>query len=401
MFIRFSSAQNTKLRIFLSFRLIFLKFASEDLNLMSDLGKRYVLSCIAACASMVVAYAQPRAVGGIFSFSGIGIIYEHDMNDSCFIEVDIKAETGEYFMNRAETPGISVSFTSDFILKKWKSCNDNTVSIFAGPGVSVGKSNDFHKDNGYFFGLKGRAGIECLFDRNVAVSMSLNPVIGSHIVFMGDHAVMKYYKNGLMNLIMPEIGIRHTFNQRGNGSQCRSERRFTFGAEWGYVGTFYSGYHYNFFAPEGYRADPRGYGFGYEGNGELYLHAGYDIGEKSNLSVYMGFSAFGDQHHTIPLSIRYTRYYKSNTIGDRWFSFIDLGSGISIKEKPQEILTGKLGGGYRISLSNDVKLDFIVSLRSVLTHPDIDYYGTKIPSENINRNNAYASAISVGMALTL
>ena len=369
---------------------------------MSDLLKRIMFSCIAACAPMVVSHAQPKAVGATFSFSGIGITYEHELSTSCFMEADIKAETGEFFMGRADVPGFSASFTSNFILKDWKSSDGNTVSIFAGPGISVGKSNDYIKDNGYFFGLKGRAGIECLFDRNSSISMSLNPVLGSHLILMGDHAELKYYRNGLMNLIMPEIGIRYAFDPEETCPHGgRTPDRFTFGAEWGYVGTFYTGYHYNFFAPEGYRVDPRGHGMTFASNGEVYIHAGCNIGSKSNLSAYIGFSAIQEYHHTIPISIRYTRYYKAGKIGDRWFSFIDAGSGICIKDKPQEILTGKVGGGYRICLSNYVNLDFLVSLRSVLTHPDIDYYGTEIPSERINRNNAYSSAVSVGMALTL
>ncbi len=176
--------------------------------------------------------------------------------------------------------------------------------------------------------------------------------------------------------------------------------RFTFGAEWGYVGIFYSGYHYNFFAPEGFRVDPRGYGFTFYSNAEAYLHVGYDLGKRSNLSLYMGFSAVEEYHHTIPVSLRYTTYYKENSKEDRWFSFVDLGSGISVKKSPREILSAKAGGGYRMSLSKDAKLDFIISLRSVLTHPDIDYFGTMIPTEKINRNNAYVSALSLGISLT-
>lgn len=176
--------------------------------------------------------------------------------------------------------------------------------------------------------------------------------------------------------------------------------RFTFGAEWGYMCIFYSGYHYNFFAPEGYRVDPRGHGFTFRSNGEAYLHVGYDLGRRSNISLYTGFSAVEDYHHIIPVSIRYTTYYKESSKGDRWFSFADLGSGISIRKSPREILSVKAGGGYRMSLSKDAMLDFVISLRSVLTHPDIDYYGTMIPEEKINRNNAYASAISIGISLT-
>ena len=186
----------------------------------------------------------------------------------------------------------------------------------------------------------------------------------------------------------------------GLKAQTESVPRFTFGAEWGYIATFYSGYHFNFFAPEGYRADPRHYGFTCISNAEAYLHAGYSFNEKYNLSLYLGFTAIGEYHHAIPVSVRLTRYYRVNHHKDRWLAFIDLGSGASIKKHPQELLSGKAGLGYRLSLSRSTKLDIIAALRTVLTHPDIDYYGSIIEYDRINRNNAYMSAFSISMALT-
>ena len=176
--------------------------------------------------------------------------------------------------------------------------------------------------------------------------------------------------------------------------------RFTFGSECSYAGVFYSGYHYNFFAPEGYRVDPREYGLTYKTNAEALIHGGMDFGEKWNLSMYTGLSAFEDQHLTVPVSIRISRYYKGNIVGDQWFSFIDLGSGFSLKARPQEIYTGKLGGGYRLSLSSRTKLDIVMALRTVYTHTDIYYDGIRIPYDKINRNNAYDSAITLGIGLT-
>lgn len=175
--------------------------------------------------------------------------------------------------------------------------------------------------------------------------------------------------------------------------------RMTFGVEWGYIATFYSGYHYNFFAPEGYRVDPRGHSFGFDSNAEGYLTVGYNLDERLNISAYIGMSAVMDHHFTIPASIRLTRYYGKDPMKDRWLSFLDIGSGIIIKKKPQEILTGKLGGGYRMTLSRNTKLDFLVAYRCILTHPDIEYYGTPVPHDRINRNNSYSSALSIGIAL--
>lgn len=176
--------------------------------------------------------------------------------------------------------------------------------------------------------------------------------------------------------------------------------RFTFGAEWAYVATFFSGYHYNFFAPEGYRVDPLGYTIRYGSNAEAYIHAGYDINSEWNISIYAGLTGIDDYHMAVPLSIRGTRFFGEDSMCDRWFAFMDIGSGISIKHDPQEILTWKIGGGYRLSLSRRVKMDFLVSARLTYTHPEIVYYGNIIPMERINRNNAYVSAVSFGMALT-
>ena len=198
------------------------------------------------------------------------------------------------------------------------------------------------------------------------------------------------------SLIVLSLLISLTFA----GGQDKPMPKITYGLEWGYIAVFYSGYHHNFFAPEGYRVDPRGHEFMYDSNAEAYMTVGYNFNEKYNLSLYLGLSAVEDYHHTVPLSLRLTRYYGDNHLSDRWFSFMDLGSGVSIKSHPQEILTGKIGGGYRLSLSRNTKLDFLFSLRSVLTHPDIEYYGYEIEYSRINRNNAYISAFSLGMALT-
>ena len=160
---------------------------------------------------MSFSYAQPKASGGIFSFSGIGFTYEHYLNQDCFIEADLRAETTELFLNRTDYPGVSASLTSNFILKEYSSQNGNPIRIFAGSGITVGKARDLRKESGYFFGLKGRAGIECNFKRKISISASLNPIFAMHMVILGDHADMKYYRNGLMNLIMPEVGIKHMF----------------------------------------------------------------------------------------------------------------------------------------------------------------------------------------------
>ena len=185
-----------------------------------------------------------------------------------------------------------------------------------------------------------------------------------------------------------------------SGKRAADTPKVTFGAEWSYIATLQTGYHYNFFAPDGYRVDMKNDRFGYFTNGEVLFHGGYNLSDFWNLSLYLGYTGVSDLHPAIPVSLRATRYFGDNPLKDRWFAFGDIGSGISIRKDPREIFTGKIGGGYRVSLSKYVKLDFVASLRSVYTHPDIIYYGEKIEREWINRDNGYLTSISLGISLT-
>lgn len=175
--------------------------------------KRYLIVCLAVFVALFQASAQPKAMGATFSLSGFSAMYEHSFGEDCFVDADLKAEMGEVFRNVTDIPGISASFSCNFIYSKWKSGNGNAVYAFAGPGISVGIASDLHKDRGYFFGIKGRVGVECQFDRRVAISASLNPILGSHLIIRDEYLEMAYYRNGLLNAILPEIGIKYTFGE--------------------------------------------------------------------------------------------------------------------------------------------------------------------------------------------
>ncbi len=188
-------------------------------------------------------------------------------------------------------------------------------------------------------------------------------------------------------------------NINAKGRDDRASSRLTYGLEWGYVATVHSAYHYYFFAPEGYRLDYRGKSFTYLSNADMYIHFGYDFNPHWNLSMYIGYEGIADIHKAIPVSLRMTRFFAPMQSGDRLFSFIDAGSGICIKKPVQEIFTGKLGGGYRMALGGSYSLDFLITARFIYTHPAIIYDKHPIAFDRINRNNAYITAVSLGMAL--
>lgn len=155
--------------------------------------------------------AQSRAIGTAYSFSGISLVYDHEVNNGCFIELALKGEMGEVLAGRSCIPGISASFTWNYILKEWKISDDETLEMFAGPGVSMGYAKDLKRDKGFDFGLKGQFGIEFLFERKAIISLSISPVMGSHVEFNGNAINIRSYNYGLLNSIMPEIGIKYRF----------------------------------------------------------------------------------------------------------------------------------------------------------------------------------------------
>lgn len=157
------------------------------------------------------AYAQPKSFGTAFSFNGIGLSYEHCVNDETFIELSVKTMTGEAFMDREQYPGVSASFTWNMIMKTWDSRNGERIDFFAGPGLAAGWSKDLLKERGFHVGLAGRVGVQCSFSRNIEISACVAPVLGIHMVFLKESIRMEYYRYGLINMVMPEIGIRYRF----------------------------------------------------------------------------------------------------------------------------------------------------------------------------------------------
>ena len=155
--------------------------------------------------------ARHKSAGITFSPDGFSISYERFIDEVSFMEVGLKAECLDLFFGQSLFPGVSSSFIWNMIISEWQSRNGNLARFFAGPGICVGWGNDFMRSQGVSFGLKGRVGAECEFDRNITVTISLAPVIGAHLQFKGSYLDMRYSRAGLISAVLPEIGIKYRF----------------------------------------------------------------------------------------------------------------------------------------------------------------------------------------------
>lgn len=170
------------------------------------------ITCIMMLFYTGMAYAQDNSIGTTWSFSGIGITYQHDRSDEIMACFDLKAETSDVFLGRTRYPGVSASFTWNIIFKESESANGNRIQIFAGPGFTAGAQSIIGaKNRTLFYGLKGRVGARCTYDRNVDISLMLAPVLGMQLFFLEEEMQMKFYHQGLTHGLMPEISITYRF----------------------------------------------------------------------------------------------------------------------------------------------------------------------------------------------
>ena len=161
--------------------------------------------------------AQERSIGTSWSFSGIGLAYDHQVKETTFVHVGAQLEMTETFIGRARVPGGSVSVTWNDILGSTTSRNGNRINFFAGAGAAAGYCKDFRVKrkeqvrSGSFFGLKGRAGVRIEYDRNINITAAIAPVLGMHLYRKEETVMMRYYRYGLLQTLMPELTISYRF----------------------------------------------------------------------------------------------------------------------------------------------------------------------------------------------
>lgn len=161
--------------------------------------------------SLGVTNAQSKALGLAFSPIGVGLSYEHHVESDNFLTLDLGIDADDYMWSRSEHLGGSLSLVWNIVFAERKSQYDNVVRFFAGPGVMAGYVTDMGNVTGTAFGMKGRIGMECKFQRSIVLSASLSPILGCHLTTKNEEIRMRLYKSGLLQTIIPEIGIKYAF----------------------------------------------------------------------------------------------------------------------------------------------------------------------------------------------
>lgn len=187
------------------------------------------------------------------------------------------------------------------------------------------------------------------------------------------------------------------------GETRRDYPRFTFGIESSMAVDFLDYFHSNFISFEGDRIDVKGFVSKPHINGQFLVHGGVNLSGNLNLSLYTGVIGAGRGGRVYPLSLRLSWYSGTDPLRNRWIVFGSAGGGFGALKIPTRISAEcRLGGGYRISLNRIAKLDFLVALQEIYTHPEVyeEDAGDYVPADRLRRNNIFCSALTFGIALT-
>lgn len=182
-------------------------------------------------------------------------------------------------------------------------------------------------------------------------------------------------------------------------AQKREFPLFTYGVEWGYSAHIHTAAE-KLYYDEGTRISDRYSTWGYQSHGEVLAHAGMNAGRHVNLSIYTGWSGIGEGISAIPLNLRCSVYYGRDTRRARWFNYAEGGTAFVPDRPDVPVYAGRIGAGWRASLSRSVKLDFSIAYKMTYLRPGIVENGVSVPKEQVLIDNNYFSAICLNIGLT-
>ena len=179
--------------------------------------------------------------------------------------------------------------------------------------------------------------------------------------------------------------------------------RITFGAEGNFILTAATWRHFNYVADAGYRVNIKGYDYSPVFNGQILANIGCNISGRVNLSLYSGYGGIYRKKTAVPLMLRVTYFWGKDPLAHRWFSCADTGVVTDGLEFSTAAPCGRLGGGYRLSLSRSVKLDFLVTYQRLSDHPEVtelvDGTETPVTGGRLRRSDVLINAVTFGIAL--
>ena len=334
-------------------------------------------------------FNSPKGMGlGVdFSFRG----------DGDFSSANIWMDARDFFGEGGTEVGIKGSFIHNFSLFTTNG-PENRLTVYAGPGVSLGYVYDIEKGRGVMGALCADVGVRVELSNPLIVSLGFSADLGLHASREQEGTVLSIYKEGLIHSYYPELRFMYNFSERPRDQRYKGgNRKVTFAFEWGLFSDVYGNYHYKYMSPNGV-IDVTGESKGFYSNWFLDAGVGYDILNNLNVSIRGGLSLEKDVHECFPLTSRITGLTNEKS-GRRWLAYAEAGP--VFFEGLKTGMTAKTGGGLRLHMYKALKLDLLAGCRMMLMHPGFsdEHEGAIEPEGFMRADDKVNIAVTFGTAV--
>lgn len=176
---------------------------------------------------------------------------------------------------------------------------------------------------------------------------------------------------------------------------------FDYGVEWGYSGTFWDSFHYNYTSVDGARLDSRDDRLTFKSNGHLYGFVGARFARYFAADALVGWVGVYEGRRVVPVTLRGSVFFRGYD-ADGMKLFLEGGRCIAPSFSGKPIYIAKLGTGYRIMLESNFALDLALSLQAVHDHPLGVYDHIReesVPDANLRRSDCSYMSLNLSFAL--
>lgn len=300
-------------------------------------------------------------------------------------------------LQRNRVPGFYANYSCDFLIAQ-KLHQECDFRFYGGAGVDFGYGDDLKHPVGLFLGPMADLRLEFSSTRvPVRLSVVFRPTLALHCYKEGKQFRMGIYSVGLMNSLIPRIGISYDFeySPKPEPLERKSDKVFTYGIETSYIALFEAYNHTNYISDEGGRVDLVSQSYHYNTVARVLVFAGCNIGHHFNISLYGGYQGASKKQKLIPMILRPTVVFGPHEARGRALAYAGCGTGFNIGKTAGGLpVFGELGGGYRLSLFGSVKVEFLAALCCIYTHP-----GSVPDAAEIRRSNQLDIGLSLGTAI--
>jgi len=156
------------------------------------------------------AYAQPRAVGALFSHTLTGVQFDIASSERTFHSLTLGANMYGRRPSMVKNQSYFISYDCNFSIISSERPS-GIFTLYCGPEVLCALLREKNASVGFSAGLGVSLSVEYEFFRHIAIGLRASPSAGFAIRRTSEYASMSFYSSSIVEGAVPQITIKYCF----------------------------------------------------------------------------------------------------------------------------------------------------------------------------------------------